>query len=270
MMAGRLHGGTTMTWLSADSWVARIGKGTALLVAFAALVNGGADVLKAVRAVPVGRSEATNEQKFKEHFGRLPLLEQPVVLNDRDVTITMLLQVYENGDLLVRYNDFHQWLPFRRPPDARLAGWIRAAHAQPAAVPEGPARAASSTLPHHRTRPTITIDLAAARRANAQVAPDTGALTTEHVLSDIQYTRSGLSKSTQTYTKTFPAAPGFRIVNFDVQEASTSNAHIRRAEIVDGGNAVRVEYQMTSGPIYDQYRGWIHATITLKQAATAD
>lgn len=255
------------TWLSADSWLARIGKGTALLVAIAALFNGAADVLKAVQAVPVGRSEATNEAKFKEHFGKLPLLEQPVTLSDRDITTTMLLQVYGNGDLLVRYNDFHQWLPFRKPADTASAALIRTAHAQAAAGAPQSSAATQPPLTNARTRAAININLPALRAATAQVGPPADALTTEHALSDIQYTQRGLSKSTQTYTRVIPAAPGFRITTVDVQEASMNNAQVRRAEIIDGGSAVRVEYQLTSGPIYDQYRGWIHATVKLNQTA---
>ena len=253
------------TWLSADSWLARIGKGTALLVAVAALFNGAADVIKAVQAVPVGRSEATNEAKFKEHFGKLPLLEQPVTLSDRDITTTMLLQVYGNGDLLVRYNDFHQWLPFRKHADSAQAGLIRTAHAQLAAAVPAPAARPQPTS--QRTRAAINIDLSTLRTATAQTAAADGVLATEHALSDIQYTQRGISKSTQTYTRVIPAAPGFRITTVEVQEASMNNAQVRRTEIVDGGKAVQVEYQLTSGPIYDQYRGWIHATVKLKQAA---
>ena len=257
-----------------ESTAARVAAITALLAALAGLVKVGLDIYNAVLATPVGESERTNESKFKEHFGKLPLVEQPVMLRDRNDTTEMLVQVYHNGDVLVRYSGIDRWLPYKSaapaPPPKKFS-LLASANAQPASAPAAaavvPRPSAPTALPEGK-RPPITVDLEAYRRA-AAVRAATGTVatapTSKFALSDIQYSSGGFSKSTRVYEKVFPAAPGHKITSFDLQPASLNNAQIRSAQIVDGGKALRVEYSLTSGPLFDQYRGWIHATISVDQ-----
>ncbi len=255
-----------------ESTAARVAAITALLAALAGLVKVGLDTYNAVLATPVGESERTNESKFKEHFGKLPLVEQPVMLRDKNDTTEMLVQVYHNGDVLVRYSGIDRWLPYKSAAPAappKKFSLLASANAQPASVPAAvvPRPSAPTSLPEGK-RPPITVDLEAYRRAAAvRAAPGAFAAepTSKFALSDIQYSSGGLSKSTRVYEKVFPAAPGHKITSFDLQPASLNNAHIRSAQIVDGGKALRVEYSLTSGPLFDQYRGWIHATISVDQ-----
>ncbi len=254
-----------------ESTAARVVAITALLAALAGLVKVGLDIYNAVLATPVGESERTNESKFKEHFGKLPLVEQPVMLRDKNDATEMLVQVYHNGDVLVRYSGIDRWLPYKsaQPAAPKKFSFLSSAHAQPAApaTVAAPRPSVQTSLPEGK-RPTITVDLEAYRRAAAVGAAAGAAVSAPHskfALSDIQYSSGGFSKSTRVYERVFPAAPGHKITGFDLQPASLNNAQIRSAQIVDGGKAVRVEYSLTSGPVFDQYRGWIHATISVDQ-----
>ena len=227
---------------------------TALVVAAVGLVNGAVDLYKAIAKVPTNIYDKTNAELFQKHFGKAPLLSQPVNIKAATVTVEMLLQVYETGDIFVRYGDFQQWLPFR-PLRTSSFGIFPEAWAQ-----------SSAPRPGSLFRDPINIDIESLKIEKLS-QPSTGqpAIERSFVLAKIKADHSLLGKSTETFVETFKAEPGYKITKFDVQLGSAANYQVERTELIDDGRAVQVHFSLTSGPAFDRYRGWIQGTVKTQQ-----
>ena len=67
------------------------------------------------------------------------------------------------------------------------------------------------------------------------------------------------------YSERFEAKEGFLFTSANWQESSATNESGVVLNIVEGGRAIEFEYILTSGPIFDRYRGWITGTIIAQQ-----
>lgn len=244
-------------WLG--SVTAKVLGATALVAAVIGLVNGGIDLYQAIAKVPTNIYEKTNDELFKKNFGKAPLLSQPINIKSATVTVEMLLQVYDTGDIFVRYGDFQQWLPFRPLRTASLA-----------IFPEARAQTSDESPASPKTdtplfRPPINIDIDSLKIQ--QLSQPLGQPTIERsfVLARIKADHQLFGRSTETFTETFRAEPGYKITNYDLQLGSATNYRIERVGLVDDGRAVRVRFSLTSGPAFDRYRGWIQGTVKTQQ-----
>jgi serine protease Do len=71
----------------------------------------------------------------------------------------------------------------------------------------------------------------------------------------------------RNYTDHIAAPPGFRfqeVVGISTASLNHSPSNGARAAIVSDGTALDVSYSLESGPIYDQWRGWIDAFVIAK------
>lgn len=84
----------------------------------------------------------------------------------------------------------------------------------------------------------------------------------------VQESLGGLSMSTKSYTQTFQARPGHKIVDFTVITHSANKASQPDVTITPAGDAMTVKYELTSGPIFDRWRGWLEADIKTRQVPT--
>ena len=100
-------------WL--ESTKGKIAGTTAVIAAAVGLINGGIDLYKVILKIPNNVYDRTNDELFKKHFNTTPLVSQPVQIKASSISVEMLLQVYESGDIFVRYGDLQQWLPFHKP-----------------------------------------------------------------------------------------------------------------------------------------------------------
>jgi hypothetical protein len=242
---------------------------TALLAAVAAFVNSGIDVVKSIRNIPTNVYDRTNEEMFKKHFNKKPLLSQPVQITSASVTVEMLLQVYESGDLFVRYGEFQQWLPFKTPKVATFSLFPQAyAQSAPPSKPKFEYDKDFSMWQFGKSLPPIVIDIDDLKKVLPLPPSKQSELEKMFVVSELQPYRASFSKTTQAYERIFKADPGYKFTKFDLQLGSANNSTVKRVETIDGGSAIRVEYSITSGPIFDQYSGWIHATINTQQEKT--
>ena len=75
----------------------------------------------------------------------------------------------------------------------------------------------------------------------------------------------GLFPTSDVYTQTLDAKDGHRIVSAEL--IRTSESHVSDVEVTvgKGGLNLELKYTLTSGPIYDQYRGWLKGLIVTKQ-----
>jgi len=84
----------------------------------------------------------------------------------------------------------------------------------------------------------------------------------------VQESLGGLNMSTKSYTQTFQARPAHKIVDFTVITRSANKASQPDVTITPAGDALTVRYQLTSGPIFDRWRGWLEADIKTRQVPT--
>jgi len=76
---------------------------------------------------------------------------------------------------------------------------------------------------------------------------------------------SPFSEHSQFYTQTFTADPGYRIIAVDFMKTSAARASDIQNRISSDGSEAELAYQLTSGPAFDRYRGWIRGDVVLKQ-----
>jgi hypothetical protein len=239
---------------------------TALLVVVPALINSAHDVYNAVVRNPTNVYARTNDELFRKHFKDKPVLSQPLAIKTATQTAEMLLEVYENGDIFVKYGTFTQWFPVE---SLKAAG--------------GPlvGDAAAQTLPSPQAgrfevagAERLTIDVPAIRREaderkaqEAQRRVET--IDRTYVLAQTKDDHPSLfSASSRVYTATFRAERGYRIIRHTVQISSASQFELRSADLTQDGSELRVTYSLASGPAMDRWRGWVKGTVqTVQQRA---
>lgn len=236
----------------------------AVLVAGAAVINGAIDLTRAILKIPTNVYDRTNEELFKTHFNKKPVLSQPVEIKSASLTVEMLLQVYESGDLFVRYGDFQQWLPFKAPKSASFSLFSQAYAQAPSDSPQPKVVGKDGVGWEFGQAVTpIVVDIDKLKAAQSGAPANIGSK--QFVFSEIQTSNGGFHKTTRTYEQIFRADPGYKFSDVNFQLGSENNAQIRKVEVVDSGKEIRVEFSLTSGPLFDQYRGWIHGTVNAKQ-----
>jgi hypothetical protein len=234
---------------------------TAAVTALAALVNGVIDLYQKVANVPTNVYDRTNDQLFRKNFSHQPpLVSQPVLIKSANVTVEMLLQVYDTGDVFVRYGDFQQWLPFKALKTARLSLV---------------ADLLAQGLPTiHPQLGAIVVDIEQlkklAKPEDGVAIPLSGVLDKSYVLAKVKEDHPGIfSPSIETFTESHPAEKGYKITKFDFQLGSANHAQVQSKTLAPDGSKVTVVYSLTSGPLVDQYRAWIQATLKTTQEKVA-
>jgi hypothetical protein len=77
-----------------------------------------------------------------------------------------------------------------------------------------------------------------------------------------------LTPKTFEHTTRFNAASGFRIFDAGISHVrSETRAGPREVTIAEDGSHVTVKFDLTSGPTFDQWRGWFKATLSTRQEA---
>ena len=216
--------------MSAKKIPAKIAAVTAILVAAAALVNGVHDIYIAVAKIPTNVYDRTNEKLREKHFGTEPLIAQPVVIKSSGIEVRMILHVYDNGDIFVRYGEFQQWLPFKQ---IKVSGgsFVPKAFAQ-APLPSSRAPGSGSIL----------IDIDQLKREKGERSrrslPTTPTIERSYLLDAMKDDHPSLfAPSKRSYTKEFAPEPGYRIVSYHFELASSNNGGVKSIELVGGGRA---------------------------------
>ena len=251
----------------------RIVGATAIVAALVGLINGGIDLYKSILKMPDNIYDRTNGELFAKHFNKTPIVSQPVQIKSSSLSVEMLLQVYESGDVFVRYGEFQQWLPFRKPKVAEFSFFPQAfaqTDIRPSAQPHTSPQAQLPNSKWQRVEqlnvpPIIDIDRISKSQTSTASAKPTESWSKAFVVSEIQQERAAFTPTTKNYERLFSADAGYRFTKVDIDLGSANNARVNAAEIIDNGKLIRVQYQLTSGPIFDQYRGWIHATVKTEQ-----
>jgi hypothetical protein len=69
------------------------------------------------------------------------------------------------------------------------------------------------------------------------------------------------------YVENFPASAGYRIVKAEFAPTSANKASETVVKIEEGGRSVRLTFTLTSGPMFDQWGGWLHGSLLTEQQA---
>ena len=82
---------------------------------------------------------------------------------------------------------------------------------------------------------------------------------------ETQNSLGGLQAGSRSYSRTFQSEPGFKIVDYKYVAKSANNANISRIVLSPDGKVLTVDFSLTSGPVFDQWRGWIDAEVLTRQ-----
>lgn len=102
----------------------------------------------------------------------------------------------------------------------------------------------------------------------AEVPVRPSMLNLSYRLDETKSDHTGLGRTKQTYQRKYSAQPGYKILSANFYESNAN--HVidgPRVAIDAGGESATVEFGLESGPIYDQWRGWLSGTVLLTEGA---
>lgn len=248
------------------SWTLRAGALAGLLLALGAIVNSAGDLWAKIRNLPIGSAEKEEARLFQSNFGKLPVASQPVSIQRDNLTVDMLIAVYDTGDVLVRYGKQERWLAFKPPQIARLS-LLPVARAQVPAASAGSAQQpAQSRSPANGGRlngAPINIDVRALQARELSSAVNENEKT--FVLAEMKRATSSFTPTSETFTRTFTADPGHKFTDAKFEVLSGNKFQVKEVKLSEDGRTATVTFQLTSGPIYDQYRSWLQGAVRANQ-----
>jgi hypothetical protein len=244
----------------------RAGALAGLIVAVGAIVNSAGDLWVKIKDLPVGATEQAEAELFQRHFGKAPVVSQPVSIQRDNVTVDMVIAVYDTGDVLVRYGKQERWLAFKTPQPTALSA-LPSAFAQTPSEPVTASRRnvdERPSVPNGRlSKEPIHVDVRALqkRRSSAAEAPAQKSF----VVAELKPGSKSLTPTSETITRSFAADPGYRFTDAKFEVLSGSKFQVKDVKLSDDQRTATVTFMLTSGPIYDQYRSWLQGTLRANQ-----
>ncbi|MES2072567.1 MAG: hypothetical protein V4488_19560 [Pseudomonadota bacterium] len=250
---------------------------TALLAAVPALIYSGSAVYKAVFDIPTNVYDQANKNLGDKHRGEVPIIDQPIAVKKTNMTLDMTLHVYANGDVYIQYADLEQWLPFVDPSSKKPTttapktgiglSLISSAYAQEI----NPRSQTISAEQKTNVRPSLNFDLDkleldrknnAAAQANARPQQ----IEREYLITELKDNHPYLVQSSlNAYEKTFAAEPGYKITAYSFQPLGLNNSKIEKIDSINNGEALKVTYTMSSGPVLNRWSGSLKGVIKTTQ-----
>jgi hypothetical protein len=122
----------TEGWLGSTKGL--IASVTGVLVVLAAFVNAGHDLFVSITGAPKTQREAERVELFKKHFRDSPVFTQPLEAKLEHWTVTVLVDVYNDGDVYLTVGPNSDWFPFS---PVKQGAAISMAYAEPVGTPVG-------------------------------------------------------------------------------------------------------------------------------------
>ena len=91
-----------------------------------------------------------------------------------------------------------------------------------------------------------------------------------YAVSRTRETTLDLTPTSGEYTFEVRAREGFLITQVELSRKSDSKLSDVDLKVIDGGAKALLKYRLTSGPAYDQYRGWLEGEVITQQKRIAD
>ncbi|WP_460421722.1 S1 family peptidase [Pseudomonas sp. ZL2] len=85
-----------------------------------------------------------------------------------------------------------------------------------------------------------------------------------------QESLGGISPETKQYRRTFNAKPGFQIADYQLVSKSANNASAPSISLSPDKKAITIDFDLTSGPAYDRWRGWLDGELLTRQVEVSD
>jgi S1-C subfamily serine protease len=104
-------------------------------------------------------------------------------------------------------------------------------------------------------------------RASGPLALPIDGVEVAYRLDQVQESFNGAQPATRPYKRVFQAQPGFKIVDFSFVPRSINKADAPTISVTPDGQSMEVQFALTSGPIYDRWRGWLDGDIKTRQVA---
>lgn len=252
---------------------------TAVIVVLSSLIHSGVELYKAIKDIPKTASEENNFELFRKHFKHIPVLSQPLQIKSLDDEVTMLLEVYENGDIFVKYGGFEQWFPFKS--GTKVSGFfIKHAYSEEQKIIKSAEEkelikkilstlSILGALTQINTGETIDIqkiarEIVESERTNQEKKPEI--LKKDYLVAEWKSDHPYFfSDSNKEYSHVFRAEQGYKITNIIFAESTSSRFHLISTEIISNGDEAKISFTLESGPVIDQWDGWIKGTLQTVQ-----
>jgi hypothetical protein len=240
---------------------------TALFVVIPALINSGLDIYKAVAQIPDSIQERTNDQLFKRHFNDVPVFSQPIEIKTGNASLEMMLDVYENGDILVQYGDFQQWFPFKGNTVSHRRPGAGVAYAQEGTEGENAERQTDPSSRKTHYRKPLIIDIPQHQQeVDNQNGNEPAVLKKSYLVSKMRDDHTSLfGPSSKRYSMTFDAEPGYRIVRYDFRKMDAKDFDLKEIKLLDDGKSILISFTLKSGPVISRWKGWIKGELRTEQ-----
>jgi hypothetical protein len=240
---------------------------TAMVVVTGALFNAGLDLYKTVKDIPTSDSEVKNHDLRSNHFNESPLFQRDIEINRGEAKKVLRLFVYNNADIYVNYSGAEQWFSgndsIENATNANYLLFIDSAIAQDARRVDI-RQPAQPILQEEAQRVIINLDtIQSVQKKESKLRQDK--IERTHMFSKANDSHSGFSKNTKSFSETYTAEPGYRIVGAELNIISINNARIITQSVSSNGDSFTIKAEVDSGPIYDQWRGWVQSQVIMKQ-----
>lgn len=113
-------------------------------------------------------------------------------------------------------------------------------------------------------RGTVSLDQRSA--ATTEGPPPKIVETMRVAVETFQSDHLGTEPTIRTYEKSHGVDPGLKIVDCAFEAVSDNNADAIECRIAPDGRTASLTYELTSGPLFDQWRGWLKGDLVLKTA----
>jgi S1-C subfamily serine protease len=159
-------------------------------------------------------------------------------------------------------------LTMGRPSSAR-AGRLAIGSAAIASVPLAverlgvPAGRGGGSLPggiEELARPPI-----ASPPAPSGLPPPSNRIARAFEVRELKEDHPSMLPSSEIRTLTFAADPGFKFTEFKFDELSRNHGSPPQIVMSADGREIAVSFSLTSGPMFDRYRGWLTGTLLTRQ-----
>lgn len=86
-----------------------------------------------------------------------------------------------------------------------------------------------------------------------------------YTVTQVKDNHPGLAPDHESFEEKFAAEPGYKIAKCDWNSSSANQATGIACNVDQDGASATFRYRLSSGPAFDRYRGWLYATVTVRQ-----
>lgn len=253
------------SWKAIKNWLMGLG---AALVVLPSLINTGSDIIRAILNLPIGGSERQNVRLMREHFEESALFKKDIEIQRENTIEILKIRVYENADIYVKYGGQEQWFSGNPEPDHVASGRFNLI-TEAMAGDTIDLRKKGTALPVLlEETETVKIDLQKIHTEKTRsLQQETAVIERSYLFAITNDFHNSFSPTEKAYRRSFQAEAGyvFKDVRLDIQ--SINHATRPKVSLSNDRRTLTVESKVTSGPMYNRWRGWVKAEVITRQEA---